>query len=305
MSAYSQKRTSKRSTLPSSSSRRTGRYNIRSNSRILSWRNPASASFHTVLTTVPTGLAPSTSHTSVAVTPDGTRAYVTYPTDSRVAVIDTDPGSGTFHTVLATIPAGTAPLRVVTVVPDGTCALITEAGSPGSMLILDTDPSSPTFHTVIDAVPVGNTPTGVVFQKLFAFTGTFAYVSNPFEDTVSVIGITAVEVAIDIKPASDPNSINLGSQGTVPVAIFSTETFDATQVDPTTVTLADAGVKVRGKGTPMASTEDVDGDGRLDLVVHVETEGLSVTLGDTEAVLQGELFDGTPIRGSDSIRVIE
>ena len=182
-------------------------------------------------------------------------------------------------------------------IPDGTCALITEAGNPGSMLILDTDPSSPTFHTVIDAVPVGNTPTGVVFQKLFAFTGTFAYVSNALEDTVSVIGITAVEVAIDIKPASDPNSINLGSQGTVPVAIFSTETFDATQVDPTTVTLADAGVKVRGKGTPMASTEDVDGDGRLDLVVHVETEGLSVTLGDTEMVLQGELFDGTPIRG--------
>ena len=141
--------------------------------------NPASATFHTVLTTVPTGLAPSTSGTSVAVTPDGTRAYVTYPTDNRVAVIDTDPGSGTFHTVLATIPAGTAPLRLVTVIPDGTCALITTAGSPGSMLILDTDPSSPTFHTVIDAVPVGTFPTGVVFQNLFAFTGTFAYAPHP------------------------------------------------------------------------------------------------------------------------------
>ena len=42
----------------------------------------------------------------------------------------------------------------------------------------------------------------------------------------------ARKVTIDIKPGSDPNSINLGSAGVIPVAILSSEAFDATTVDP-------------------------------------------------------------------------
>ena len=71
-----------------------------------------------------------------------------------------------------------------------------------------------------------------------------------------------VNVDIDIKPGSDPNSINLGSNGNVPVAILSSADFDATTVDPYTVTLAGAEVSLKGKAqTPMASVEDVNGDG--------------------------------------------
>ena len=55
------------------------------------------------------------------------------------------------------------------------------------------------------------------------------------------------EIAIDIKPGSFPNSINLGSNGVVPVAILSTDTFDASTVDPFTVTLAGAAVRMKGK----------------------------------------------------------
>ncbi len=114
-----------------------------------------------------------------------------------------------------------------------------------------------------------------------------------------------IEVQIDIKPGSYPNSINLGSNGNVPVAIFSTEDFDATTVDPTTVTLAGALVKLKGKATPMASFEDVDGDGLLDIIVHVDTQALSLGQGDTEAILEGETSDGKKIRGVDTVRIIE
>ena len=58
----------------------------------------------------------------------------------------------------------------------------------------------------------------------------------------------------------------------LPVVIFSTTEFDATTIDPTTVTLAEAQIRLRGKGTPMASTQDVNDDDLLGLVVHVETE---------------------------------
>jgi hypothetical protein len=106
-------------------------------------------------------------------------------------------------------------------------------------------------------------------------------------------------------PGSFPNSINLGSHGNVPVAILSTAEFDATTVDPVTVTLANAAVKLKGKGTPMASFEDVNEDGLLDLVVHVNTDALELTDADEEALLRGEVFGGAPIVvGRDSIRVV-
>ena len=54
----------------------------------------------------------------------------------------------------------------------------------------------------------------------------------------------------------------------------------------------------------MASSEDVNGDGLMDLVVHVETAALRLTDHGTEAVLDGKTFDGTPIRGTDTIRVV-
>jgi hypothetical protein len=41
---------------------------------------------------------------------------------------------------------------------------------------------------------------------------------------------------IDIKPGSFPNSINPRSKGVIPVAILTTDTFDATTVDPLSVT---------------------------------------------------------------------
>ncbi len=111
-------------------------------------------------------------------------------------------------------------------------------------------------------------------------------------------------MAIDIKPGVYPNSINLGSHGTVPVAILSSETFDATTVDPLTVTLAGANVRLKGKGTPMSSLQDVNGDERMDLLVHVETEALELTSTSEEAVLEGSTYSGRKIRGTDTVKIV-
>ena len=82
-------------------------------------------------------------------------------------------------------------------------------------------------------------------------------------------------IDIDIKPGSYPNSINLGSHGVIPVAILSTADFDATTLNAENIFLAGLGVRVRGKGNKyLASEEDVNGDGLIDLVVKVETENL-------------------------------
>lgn len=111
-------------------------------------------------------------------------------------------------------------------------------------------------------------------------------------------------VTIDIKPGSSENTINLGSGGVTQVAILSSATFDATTVDPMTVTLASAPVKLKGNGTAQVIVSDVNGDGRQDLIVHVQTEALQLNSNATTAVLEAETFGGTAIVGTDIVRIV-
>ena len=112
-------------------------------------------------------------------------------------------------------------------------------------------------------------------------------------------------VSIDIKPGSGENTVNLGSRGSIPVAILSSSSFDAASVNPSTVTLASAPVKLKGKkGTTQASMEDVNGDGLLDQVIHVTTPDLELNESNTQAVLEGLTFGDIAVRGIDVIRVV-
>ena len=117
-------------------------------------------------------------------------------------------------------------------------------------------------------------------------------------------GDDGIGVIIDIKPGSESNTINLGSKGNVPVAILSSSVFDATAVDPLTVSLSSAAVGLRGKGTPQVSADDVNGDGIDDLVVHIDTSALDLSPESSESVLIGTTYDGKPIRGSDSVIIV-
>lgn len=117
-------------------------------------------------------------------------------------------------------------------------------------------------------------------------------------------GPQPIQVLIDIKPGSSANAINLGSGGVTPVAILSSASFDASRVDPLSVSLASAPARLKGKGTAQASLEDVNGDGRLDLVIHVDTSAFSLTNESNIAHLEGSLFTGENIEGSDVITVV-
>ncbi len=114
-----------------------------------------------------------------------------------------------------------------------------------------------------------------------------------------------IRVAIDVKPGDAQNRINLRSRGVIPVAVLSTQGFDARSVDVRTVCFGDAEnpaqracSEAHGRGHP----EDVDGDGDLDLVLHFRTQETGIDPGDTRACLTGATLDGRRIEGCDSIR---
>lgn len=120
--------------------------------------------------------------------------------------------------------------------------------------------------------------------------------------TVRITGMpTTTLLDIDIKPSSDPNSINPESKGNISVAILTTEDFDATTVDPLSVQFGpDGASEAHGKG----HIEDADGDGDLDLVLHFKTQEAGIQCGDTEMSLTGQTFDGQMIEGTDSVNTM-
>jgi len=110
--------------------------------------------------------------------------------------------------------------------------------------------------------------------------------------------------AIDIKPGSGPNRINCRNENQViAVAILSTPDFDATRVNPATVSFEGATETHVNKktGESVRHEEDVDGDGDRALVFHFRLGSTRLTCASTEGPPVGETFEGQGITGTDSV----
>jgi hypothetical protein len=125
--------------------------------------------------------------------------------------------------------------------------------------------------------------------------------SGPFDIPFQTLVDTAIPVIIDIKPGSFPNSINLRNSGKIPVSILTTETFDATNVDPITVFFGTTGTET----APVHfALEDVDSDGDTDMLLHFATQETGLMCEDTSASLTGETYSGEMVEGADSINTV-
>ena len=123
-----------------------------------------------------------------------------------------------------------------------------------------------------------------------------------------------LSVGVDIKPGGNNNPVNLKSKGVIPIAILSNVDFDATAIDLASLGIGDGTdpdtpVATRPNGTYQANEKDVDGDGLIDLVVHVRVDELvangDLTAATTSLGVRGFLGDGcTNFFGEDAVTVV-
>jgi Ca2+-binding RTX toxin-like protein len=119
--------------------------------------------------------------------------------------------------------------------------------------------------------------------------------------TCSFLVTVNLSLLIDIKPGGVPNSVNPGSHGSIPVAILAVGAFDP-------LTLARPSLRFGPTGSEASpvrcNPEDVNGDGRVDLVCHFETLATAFEFGDTTGTISGATGPGAGVIGSDAIRIV-
>lgn len=107
------------------------------------------------------------------------------------------------------------------------------------------------------------------------------------------------EVTVDIKPGETLSTINHKSRGNTPVAVLSSDSLDATLIDPSTAKLDSKG-KVR-----KATFADINNDGLMDVILHFDTRTLELVPARTATInLSADSVTGFSVVGEDIVRVI-
>ncbi len=152
---------------------------------------------------------------------------------------------------------------------------------------------------------------------------TFKWLDATFENSTQTINVLVEPkvMAVDIKPQSCPNPLNVNKNGVIPVAVLGTDSFDVNELDPTTVTLegvpalrwslADVGTPYALPEEPSAnSCTEAGADGYMDLTFKFDAQDVieslaSKTDGDTLTLsVNGVSVCGVYYQGQDVVVII-
>jgi hypothetical protein len=137
-----------------------------------------------------------------------------------------------------------------------------------------------------------------------SLSGASSLENGDYKLIVSGITPQVQQINIEIKPGNNGLApINPRSKGKIPVALLSSNGFVAMNVDTTSLTFGPTG----NESSPShcgRTGEDVNGDGRLDLVCHFENQQAGFRKSDLEGIVRGKMKWGSPFEGRGFLKVV-
>lgn len=260
----------------------------------------------------------------IAISPDGTRLYVAdYQSGPSGTVWVIDPnmiGSTRPYGVVATVTVGPNPFGIA-VTPDSKHVYVSNSGG-NTVSVID---AAAVSSGASSSITVGQSPQGASVSS----DGGTVFVANWGSGNLTAISV-ATNATRSIAPAGVlfpvafgnfvtpitiitvnfnvvPKVINLKSQGTIPVMIYGSKSFDVHTLDLSSLRLNGMAVKIKPNGEPMASYGDTTGSGYDDVMLHFSADGLQATPGDAPVTLTGMTMcsplpcTGTPIQGTATV----
>jgi hypothetical protein len=131
---------------------------------------------------------------------------------------------------------------------------------------------------------------------------------NPYDDRAVVSSVEArilycspalpITPQLAINPGLPIKPIDPGSSEPISVAVLSSTSFDAATIDTASIHFGDTGIEA---GPLDSATQDVNGDGRDDLLLHFGIPNSGITCWTTVVSLTGKAASGQSVRGSGAI----
>lgn len=164
----------------------------------------------------------------------------------------------------------------------------------------DYTPEDTTDNLVGLTEPAGDIKGTVTGSAVYYRPGTYLVIVEVTDENwaagQTTFTVDVLPIPVDMKVR---NTINLGSEGLVQVTLYSEEDFDVTKIDLTTVHFGPNEASVQ-----KSKTEDANGDGRMDLVLHFLVADSEFTATDTSAVMTGETTEGLYFQSIGAVKVV-
>ena len=160
-------------------------------------------------------------------------------------------------------------------------------------------PRSGVYTVGVSSFPRKFTNTGGLTSTSLNATANGSYVL-----VISGVTPTIQYINVEIKPGSGESApVNPKSRGNIPVALLSSAEFNAFSVDYASLTFGANGNEASLERCAREG-QDIDGDGRPDLMCHFDTQKSGFEPGDSVGVIRGKTTAGRLFEGRGMIHTV-
>jgi hypothetical protein len=118
-------------------------------------------------------------------------------------------------------------------------------------------------------------------------------------------GLAPGQMAVDVLPGNPDNIVDLKQVRIIVIAILGSDTLNITDINPRTIRFEATTQTLVGKtDKSLCRTDDINGDGYVDLVCDVKTIGFRVEAGDIPVTISAGTYQRESLRAEGMLRYV-